>query len=115
MRTVRFSVALPLLVGLYLLASFLLTGCNKAVPSPEPAGSDPIAAGKKIFEVQNCARCHAVGSASQAMAQAPGAPRASGPGPAGAGPGGPGRGPGGGMKGPDLAKVGANAEHSRRW
>lgn len=70
------------------------------------ADSEPHAAGKKVMVSHGCFRCHAVDGARPAGG--PGGPPPGGPG----GPGGPGRGKSGA---PDLAKVGADPEHTTDW
>lgn len=74
------------------------------VAQKSPAGSKAptdtegkFADAKQVFE-SNCQRCHSIGG---------------GRGPGGGGTGGKGK--GGGMRGPDLAKVGADPNHTRKW
>jgi mono/diheme cytochrome c family protein len=57
------------------------------------AGSDQVAAGRQVFEANNCARCHAIGGAG----------------------GSDGGGPRGRMRGPDLASVGRDPAHTVDW
>jgi mono/diheme cytochrome c family protein len=108
MRKPHAPIVVPILVGIYLLASFALTGCNKPTTTsseaPAPGGSDKFTEAKTVFTA-NCAKCHSVGGGN------PGGPGPGGPGPGGPGPGGP----GGGGKGPSLAKVGAEPTHTRDW
>jgi mono/diheme cytochrome c family protein len=120
MRRPPTRVVVPVLVGLYLLASIALAGCNKlsfstTSETPAPGGSDQASAGKKLFDA-NCMKCHSV-SAAPSGGPGPGGPGPGGPRPGGpGGPGGPGPGgPGGGGKGPSLAKVGADPTHTRDW
>ena len=128
-----------LLIGVSLTAALLLAGCKKRsassttqsvppgdvanmspAPSEDPALSGPHAAGRKVFEVQACTRCHTVGGRGGPPGFGPpmaGGPPPGGPGGPGPMPGGPG-GPGGmrGMnRGPDLGKVAENPEHTQEW
>jgi mono/diheme cytochrome c family protein len=94
-------------------------GCGKSEAPPTPAGkpmgmpgtvqtvavAPELAPGRKVFEANGCAKCHAVGGGF-AMG---GGPPIPGKGP---GPGGPFMGKG---RGPDLGKVAADAAHTPEW
>jgi mono/diheme cytochrome c family protein len=95
MQKARMPVVVRILVGLYLLASLALAGCNKTNPdAPQAGGSDQFADTKVVFAA-NCAKCHSLGEGSGG---------AGNPGVAGWKP-----------KGPNLGKVGAEPTHTRDW
>jgi mono/diheme cytochrome c family protein len=77
----------------------LLGSARGSESAPTVAVSPQFAAGRKVFETNNCARCHTIGGSS----------------PGGFG-GPPGGGPGmGRARGPDLATVGKDPAHTADW
>jgi mono/diheme cytochrome c family protein len=114
----------PQVIGSVLLGLLMVVGCGKkgsdapaGTPGPGPNASPAPApvevpaqfvAARKTFDA-NCAKCHSTDPAGGGF---PG----GGKGPPGGFQGGPGGFKGKMMgKGPNLARVGANPEHTREW